>query len=85
MHELGIDMKNVTFYIALTVGGVTWFFIVWALVVVANRSNAPEPSTDEDVKRAVVLAISFAGSYLGVAFAWTLGRVWAAASDAHRS
>ena len=57
MHELGIDMKNVTFYIALTVGGVTWFFIVWALVVVANRSNAPEPSTDEDVKRAVVLAI----------------------------
>ena len=50
-------MKNVTFYIALTVGGVTWFFIVWALVVVANRSNAPEPSTDEDVKRAVVLAI----------------------------
>ena len=50
-------MKNVTFYIALMVGGVTWFFIVWALVVVANRSNAPEPSTEEDVKRAVVLAI----------------------------
>jgi hypothetical protein len=50
-------VKNVTFYTAVTVGGVTWFLIVWALVVVANRSNVPEPSTDEEVKRAVVLAI----------------------------
>ena len=37
-------MKNVTFCIALTVGALTWFIILWALAVAANRSNTPEPS-----------------------------------------
>ena len=50
-------MKNVKLRIILTLGALTWLIIVWALVVTASRSNAPEPSTDEDVKRAVVLAI----------------------------
>ena len=33
----------------------------------------------------LVMAVSFAGSYLGAGFAWTLGRVWPGASDAYRS
>src|SRR5262249_47134005 len=55
-----IDVKNVLVRITWTLAALTWFIFAWTLVVTANRSNAPEPFTqhdDEDVKRAVVLAI----------------------------
>jgi hypothetical protein len=53
-------MKNVAVRITWTLAILTWLILVWSLVVTANRSIAPEPSNqrdDEDVKRAVVLAI----------------------------
>ena len=50
-------MKNVKFRIALTLGALTWLMIVWALIIMATRSNAPEPATDEEIKKAVLLAI----------------------------
>jgi hypothetical protein len=55
-----IDMKNVAVRITWTLAALTWLMFIWTLVVTANRSNAPEPfiqHDDEDVKRAVLLAI----------------------------
>jgi hypothetical protein len=53
-------MKKANVRILLTMGVLTWLMVVWALIITANQSNAPEPPgqrNDEDVKRAVALAI----------------------------
>jgi hypothetical protein len=56
---------NVKIHIALTLGALTGTIILWTLIIMANRANAPEPFTqhdDEDIKKAVLLAIMTKGN-----------------------
>ena len=50
-------MKNVKVRLALTLGVLAWLIIVWGLITMLTRSNAPEPANHREINKAVLLAI----------------------------